>query len=450
MKASSLCLVCASVLSIHEIASAQDLFQRSDRERSGSPLTPSEYRGRDRLDLRLSADATNLLGPRDAGASRLGVSGYIDYDFACGRFDIRSNLRHLLGKEAREDFLEDVVDGLLGELAHNTLVLVCETSPTVCQALQHYRISANAMLGMQYDWCQAIESAVDDSAQATRAKALKDCIEEKRARGMPLDQAREACENADKVRGLDGRFVNEIDILQEIRRAFDLPQVDQDMLVQLIGSLRYSPRGAVGEIRTTAALDRHRTLVDRYRQAWDRAIQKAGQPVAITEEDLAGLSPDGASRVAAIEVTEIAALTPGRREVVVRSIASSAALFQLSVEIGKVVKLLDAARKHPTADQGFVRRLEREREDLERQLAELARLHELQERHNRTLLDATAVAQADRVKRGTRTILAEVQKDQAGEILMRHPRWGSFPKKPPCCEVVQPTTRTSNWGGPGR
>jgi len=427
MRASSLLLAGWMVL-LPGSAFAQDLFQRSG---SSSPVTTSEYRGRDRLDLQLSADATKLVGAQDAGSSRFGVSGYIDYDFACGRFDIRSNLRQLLSKEAREDFLEDIVDGLLGQLVHNTLVLVCETSPTVCQALQHYRISANAMLGMQYDWCQAVESAVDDANRDMRAKAIKDCIEQKRSQGKTLDQAREECENPDKIRGLDGRLVREIDVLEEIRRAFNLPRVDQDILVQLLSSLRYSPRGGQGEIRATAALDRHRELVEQYRRAWDRAIQR-GAP---TDEELAALSPDRASRVTAIEVADIAALSQGRREVVVRSIASSAALFQLSLEIGKVVKLLDAARKHPTADQGFVRRLEKEREDLERQLAELARLHELQERHNRTLLDATSVAQADRVMKGTRTILGEVQKDQAKEVLIRNPRWGSFPEKAKCCEV---------------
>jgi hypothetical protein len=263
---------------------------------------------------------------------------------------------------------------------------------------------------------------------------------------MTLDQARKACEHPDKIRGLDGRFVNEIDILEEIRRAFNLPRVDEDVLAGLIGSLRYSPRGGEGEIRTTAALDRHRNLVEQYRRAWDQAVQR-GNP---TEEDLAALSPDKAGRVTAVEVAEIAALSPGRREVVVRSIASSAALFQLSLEVGKVVKLLDAARKHPTADQGFVSRLEKEREDLERQLAEIARLHELQERHHRTLLDATTLAQADRVKRGTRAILAEVQKDQAKEILNRHPRWGSFPEKAQCCDVNRPATNSIRWGNSDR
>jgi len=446
MKASSLLLACATALWISGPVAAQDLFQRSGRDGSSNPLTISEYRGRDRLDLRMSADATKLVGSPDAGSSRVGVSGYLDYDFACGRFDIRSNLRQLLSREAAEDFLEDIVDGLLGQLAHNTLVLVCEASPTVCQALQHYRISANAMLGMQYDWCQAVESAVDDSARNTRAKAIKDCIEEKRARGMTLDQARESCEHPDKIRGLDGRFVNEIDILEEIRRAFNLPRVDEDVLVGLIGSLRYSPRGGEGEIRTTAALDRHRSLIEQYRRAWDQAIQR-GNP---TDEDLAALSPDKAGRVTAIEVAEIAALSPGRREVVVRSVASSAALFQLSLEVGKVVKLLDAARKHPTADQGFVSRLEKEREDLERQLAEIARLHELQERHHRTLLDATSLAQADRAKKGTRAILAEVQKDQAKEILNRHPRWGSFPEKAQCCDVNRPATNSNRRGSSDR
>ncbi len=162
----------------------------------------------------------------------------------------------------------------------------------------------------------------------------------------------------------------------------------------------------------------------------------------MTEEGLSALAPEKASRVTAAEVAEIAAMSPGRREAVVRSIVSSAAIFQLSLEVGKAVKILDAARKHPTADQGFVRRLEKEREDLERQLAELARIHELQERHNRTLLDATAMAQADLVKKGTRTILSDVQKDEGRKILLRTPRWGTFPEKSACCDVNRPGTRT--------
>jgi hypothetical protein len=446
MKASSLLLIgWAAGFCAAATASAQDLFERHRRDGSSAPVTVSEYRGRDRLDLHLSADATKLAGMQDAGSSILGVSGAIDYDFACGRFDVRSNLRQLLDKEAREDFLEDVVGALLGELAHNTLVLVCESSPTVCQALQHYRISANAMLGMQYDWCQAIESAVDDASRSTRAKAIKDCIEERRARGKTLDQAREECENPDKVRGLDGRFVSEIDLIEEVRRVFGLPQVQEDILAQLIGSLRYTPKGGQGEIRTTAALDRHRKLVEKYRGAWDRAIRAAGQRRELTEEELSALAPEKASRLAAAEVLDIAALSPGRREAVVRSIVSSVALFQLSLEVGGVVKLLDAARKHPTADQGFVRRLEKEREDLERQLAELTRLHELQERHNRTLIEAAAVAQADLVKKGTRTILSDVQKDEGRQILLRNPRWGTFPEKASsssCCDVNRPGMRT--------
>ena len=437
MKSSSLILA-AALLSVNP-ASAQDLFQRHDRQGEGSPITTTEYRGRERLDLQLSADATKVAGGRDAGSSRLGVSGYVDYDFACGRFDVKTNLKHLLSKEFREEFFKESVDALLGELVHNTLVLVCEVSPTVCQALQHYRISANSILGMQYNWCEAVESAVDDANRETLAKAVKDCIEQKRAQGKSLDQAREECQNPDKIRGLDGRLVNEIDVLEEIRRAFNLPAVEQDVLVRLISSLRYSPRGGAGEIRPTAALDRHHQLVEQYKAAWNRAIQAAAQRRDLTEEELAAISPDKTSRIAPIEVSEIAALSPGRREVVVRSIVSSATIFQLSLEIGKAVKLLDAARKHPMADQGFVRRLEKEREDLERQLGELTRLHELQERHNRTLLDATAVAQADRVKEGTRVVLAEVQKDNGRQVLIRNPRWGSFPEKADgCCDVNRP------------
>lgn len=433
MKTSSAAVVLA--LAFAPSLWAQDLFERYREADSKKAVTVSEYRGRDRLDLQLSADGTKFVG-QDRRTSKVGVSAYLDYDFACGRFDVRTNLQNLLAKEAREEFAKDAIEALLGEMVHNQLVLICESSPTVCQALQHYRISANAMLGMQNDWCQAIESAVDDANQSTRAKAIKDCIEQERARGKTLDQAREACDNPDKIRGLDGKLVSQIDLLDELRRAFGLPHVEEDFLVQLISSLRYSPKGGEGEIKTSAALDRHKQLVDVYGKAWNTAIKAAADHRELTPEELSALSPEKASRVSSVEVVEIAALSPGRREVVLRSLVSSAAMFQLALEVGAVVKFLDAARKHPAADQGFVRRLEQEREDLERQLAELTRLHELQERHNQTLLDAISTAQADRVKTGTRTILAEVRKDQAKDILTRTPRWGSFPEtQDRCCDV---------------
>lgn len=440
------------LLFLSPAASAQDLFERFRRDEEAETITTSEYRGKDRLDLRLSADATQFRRSEESKSSRLGVSGYLDYDFACGRFDVRTNLQHLLSREAREDFLQDAVDALLAQMAHNSMVLICETSPTVCQALQHYRISANAMLGMQYDWCQAVESAVDDSIQSTRAKAIKDCIDEKRAQGKSLDEAREACETPDKIRGLDGRFVSEINLTDEIRRAFNLPKADEDILVQLISSLRYSPNGGEGEIQATAVLNRHQELVEKYGKAWENVIAAIHERRELSADDLSALSPDKAGRISPAEVADIAALPAARRDVVLRSVVSSAALFQLSVEVGKVAKLLDAARKHPTADQGFVTRLEKEREDLERQLSELVALHDLQERHNRTLLEANAVAHAEILTKGTRSVLAEHQKKESQTILRRTPRWGTFPEKtsnPNCCDVPQSTTKTTSapqWG----
>src|SRR5438105_9079152 len=81
-------------------------------------------------------------------------------DFGCGSFDLKASFRSLFDKNLKEEFLGGALSAIQSELAGSALVLACYASPTVCDAIKHYRISANAMLGMELDGCRSLEHAL--------------------------------------------------------------------------------------------------------------------------------------------------------------------------------------------------------------------------------------------------------------------------------------------------
>lgn len=90
----------------------------------------------------------------------------------------------------REEFLGGALSSLQSELTGSALVLACYASPTVCDAIKHYRVTANTMLGMELDACRAVEWALDDVHRRTRARAIKECLDEKARQKVPIDAAR--------------------------------------------------------------------------------------------------------------------------------------------------------------------------------------------------------------------------------------------------------------------
>src|SRR5437764_14213380 len=81
-------------------------------------------------------------------------------DFGCGSFDLKTSFRSLFNKNLKEEFLGGALSAVQSELAGSALVLACYASPTVCDAIKHYRISANSMLGMELDGCRSLEQSL--------------------------------------------------------------------------------------------------------------------------------------------------------------------------------------------------------------------------------------------------------------------------------------------------
>ncbi|MBI2932493.1 MAG: hypothetical protein HYY16_12645 [Planctomycetes bacterium] len=419
---SSLALVLLCLGSAH--VDAQDIFERA-RQRDRDFATTDTYRGRDRLDLQVAADLRSASLVPDSGSGRVGVGATLDFDFACGKFDVKATLRSLFSRNMREEFLGSVMGWVESELTRNALVLACEVSPTICQALQHYRVTANAMLGMQYDRCQAIQQAVDSSLQKQQAEAINACVEEKRRAGMSMDRALEECNSPDKVRSLTGERVLEVELVEELRKALGLSNREQADVDRLLGNrVKYSAQGGSGAIAKDAVEKEYIRIRERYDKAWRDAVAAVERGATLNDAQIADLTPPGSPQVTVAEMAELTLLSPSARGVLIASVASQCALLELVRRVHEVERNIEAARKIPTADEAMIRRLERERDDLR---AEVRRLRETYERQNELNKSLLQMASVGRRNIATKTAAAVSQlgaTEQKREFSQTTQRWG--------------------------
>lgn len=373
---------------------AQDLFQRAKRDLGvGAAASTDTYRGRDRLDLGLAGDLGAGLIGSPQGTGSLGLSASLDADFACGKFDLHANLRSLFGKEAREEFMKGILNYALSELTGSGLTLLCEASPTACQVFQHYRVNANELLKVNYNWCQAIQQGVDSGLQKSQAAAIKSCIDEKRKQGVPLDQALSDCQSSNKMQGFGGVRVVNLSILGELTRALSLAPADQKRAGLLLNDVTLSTSGASGQIRSDVVPEAFLKRRTEFLKSWDDALAQAKDDQPIVPETLQALTPPGAARLLPEEVKEISRLAPARQRLYVSQMASSSALLSLTVDIQWLERLLQASRKDPTVDQGLVKWLETELQDLRRQLDQMRELAAEQSRYQKALAELSEAGQ---------------------------------------------------------
>lgn len=409
-------------------ACAQDALERARQAVQQGPPQAAQYAGRDRADLRMPADLRYAGLHPAQGSGRIGVDATLDFDFACGNFDVGASLRSLFSKNMREEFLGSIMGYIESELVRNALVLACEASPTLCQALQHYRVNAQAMLGMNYDRCRTIQQAVDGSLERQRAEAIKACVDEKRRANpkVPLDQALYECQGADKVRSLSGDRTTELDLVEELRKALKLDEDGQGTLGNLLGDrVRHTAQGGKGEIAKSAVEEEYVRIRERYEQNWEAAVAAVSNGQTLPSDMAAGLVPPAAPPVTAGELAELALVRPPLRRVLVASVAAQSALLELVRRVHEVERNLEVARKLPSASAEFVKKLDREREDLRSELGRLVETHERQNAFNQTLLAATGVVRSDLGSRTVGALGSVAVEGRRSRIEEETQKWGS-------------------------
>ena len=361
------------------LLAAQDLFEREQTLRRR--LSP----GIEHKDLK----------PR-----RAGIELDVAPDFACGNFDLKATFKTLFDRNVKEEFLGGALSAVKSELAGSALVLACYASPTVCDAIKHYRVSANSMLGMELDTCRAVEQAMDGVQQRSQARAIKDCLDAKAREGMTLDAARRACRSTAQVRGLDGKAVKEIDLLKDL-----------GLSDALVAPLKMGAGTLRAEARATSVIESYEAKRRDALGAWDAAFKDPGR----AETSKLG----GVTR---LELSRIAAMEPARREVVARSVASASALAELVREAHEAERALESAEL--LANPELRGELERRRAQLRNEITRLVERFEMERRVD-AAVDAAVAAAAAEVAGKARERLAPRREEEAGRAAIEQMKpWG--------------------------
>lgn len=292
-------------------------------------------------------------------------------DFGCGSFDLKASFRSLFAKNVKEEFLGAAMSAVQSELAGSALVLACYASPTVCDAIKHYRVSANEMLGMELGGCRSLEQSLEGVQRRSQARAIKECLDEKARRGVPLDEAQKACRQPGQLRGIDGKPTAQIDL----HRDLGIPET-------LVPPLRIGAGTVRAEARGTAVVEAYEAKRQERMRLWAEALA-----------DPAKAAMDRLGPVSRTEVDRMAAMEPSRRETAVRSVAAAQALADLVAEAQSAERALESAEL--LAAPEVRTELERRRTQLRNEIGRLAERFEAERRVNGAIAEAQAAAAAE-------------------------------------------------------
>lgn len=293
-------------------------------------------------------------------------------DFACGRFDISASYKSTFTKAFREELLGSLIASARVEIAGSAMVLACQMSPTLCDAMKHYKIVAGETLALQFGQCRAVEHGASGISDGLRARAIKQCLAELQAEGFTLDEAMHRCQSSRHLRGLLGGKVEEINLVKEVTKALKLPSDAEGLLLEILGDLAWREKGKSGavHIRPVAALFEKVRL--EFEVSWSRA---AADPPRAKDEKLV---PAGSPPATEHELQWIAALPEGERRIVIASLASSLSLQETARRLGEAQAALEAAASI-AADPALQRRLNEESRRLESEFRRLREEYEMSE-----------------------------------------------------------------------
>lgn len=363
------------------LAAAQDLFERSAELRRRLPPVP------------------DLSGVRPRRAS---VQLDVKPDIGCGGFDVKASFRSLFDRNVKEEFLDGALKSLQSQLAGSAMVLACYASPTVCDTIKHYRLSANGMLGMELDACRALEGALGDAGRQAQARALKECLDRKAAEGVPLDRARKACEGASELRGLDGRRVASIDLVKDLGL----------------------PEGLVSDLQIGAGLMRSDARGSAVAEAYEAKRAAAAAAWRSALEDPSAAAPGPMSRA---ELRELAAMEPARREAAVASVAAAQALAEIVREAQEAERAIETGELGASPE---VRdELERRRRQLRNEIARLAERFEAERRVQAAVEAVRAAAAADAAEKARARLAGRRSEEARARAAERAKPWGCETKK---------------------
>jgi len=308
----------------------------------------------------------------------------------CGSFDFVESL-----KEQFEE-LPEVFEALLGQaLTGLPMLVLCYTSPTVCDIAKHWQALVNAALQARYAQCQQVQMAMAYAGLRLRGGQTSQCLESEANAGSDLASAMRHCNSeVESIRTPAGQQATNVELVRETLAAAGASQETQTLTRNLLGEVTLSAQGGSlgsAQQRPTHSLlkryEEHRRDAEEQLRAAVSALADTG---VLSAAQLRAVSvPGQAMPRAAIDALVAIQRDPVRAESLLQKLATGLAMTRLTWEVHELHDDLAAAEgvnAHLTDEQ---RHLLRQRlETLQRELDQVAQKKATVERHLQPAIDA--------------------------------------------------------------
>ena len=192
------------------------------------------------------------------------------------------------------EILEDAFIGLVNNVAEAAIwTAFCSTEPVLCDLVKHMRAMARAGLQARLAQCGKVQDAAVEYGKDIWRESHKQCLEQKKAEGLSLDQAMEAC-GAHTIPLLDfaGTKVERFDLIDAALKTTNAAPELQTLAKEVLGEVTFSANG-----NTTRSGHAPGRVAAKYEQMAEekeadvrQRLNRIHETGTITEEDLQALS----------------------------------------------------------------------------------------------------------------------------------------------------------------
>ena len=280
------------------------------------------------------------------------------------------------------EVIQDLFIGLIGNIAEAAIwAAFCATEPVLCDIVKHMRAMARANLGARLAQCHTVENAAAKYGRNIWEESHKQCLDEKKAQGLSLDDAMEAC-GAHTLPLLDylGKKVEKFELVNAALTTVGASDETKQLAKDVLGEVTFSADGAT--TRTGHAPGRVAALYENMAAEKESEVieilNRVHETGAVTEADLLALSTPSLPMTPRV-LLQLGRLQDGSRQVAALRLARALAMDRLMTKVKALQEQLEAARKTPGGEAKAAALLVEQR-DLEQQMHDLARYKELHEK----------------------------------------------------------------------
>lgn len=302
----------------------------------------------------------------------------------CSAFDFATSL-----KETFQE-LPDTFVAIAEQVLQNVPMLVaCYTEPVVCDLLKHFQALSNIALQAKYGRCQQMQDAMAYIGKRWRGGHESQCLDEQVSLGLSINTAMRNCAEGGVpwIRSPFGDNRQQVNLVEEALGAAGASTEVQTLARSLLGEVRLSASSrGLGWDRERP----HQRLFARYeahRQEADDTLQIALQELRetgdVSEATLDRISvPGQAVPVAVLQSLLVVERDRVRYQALLQKVATGLAITRLTWECDELQETLTAAvdaniQMKPEEQ----RHLEKQLEDLRRDLQRVIAKKEVLEKH---------------------------------------------------------------------